>query len=151
VTVDIDLLAIYLHLAWAAARRRRPLVRDRLLVLAGVVAIRLDLPEVAAYCRQKILEHNPAHLVRRWPSLEAALQHADFQSLLQRIGRRYPRERAEQMIDSLGLVRGRERDTYQGDLEYAAALLETNVDQLRHALRRQSNHPDNPDNPANTP
>jgi hypothetical protein len=119
----IDILALYLHLARASELRRRPHVHDRLLVLAGVVAARMPLPRIAAYCRHKVLEHNPRHAVGRWPRLAEALEDPDFQSLLRTLQRRYPLEKAESLLANLGLERGRERDTYYTDEEYAAALL----------------------------
>ena len=119
----IDILALYLHLARASELRRRPHVHDRLLVLAGVIAARMPLPRIAAYCRHKVLEHNPRHAVGRWPRLADALEDPEFQSLLRSLQRRYPFEKAESMLASLGIERGRERDAYYTDEEYAAALL----------------------------
>ena len=59
----VDVLGLYLHLARASLQRRRPHVSDRLLVIAGAVAAQMQLPKIAAYCRYKILKHNPRHLV----------------------------------------------------------------------------------------
>ena len=126
----IDLLALYLHLACASQLRRRPHVRDRLLVLAGVVAARIDLPRIAAYCRQQVLTHNPRHAIGRWPTLAEALEWEDFQSLLRTLQRRYPLEKAEGLLASLGIERGREREVYYTDEEYAAALLGTSPREL---------------------
>ena len=50
-------LGMYLHLARASQQRQRPLVRDRLLVLAGAIAVEMGLNGIAAYCRQQILDH----------------------------------------------------------------------------------------------
>ena len=49
------LLSIYLHLAAASDRRRRPHVRDRLLLLAGAMAAQMGLLPIAACCRQRVL------------------------------------------------------------------------------------------------
>ena len=119
----IDVLASYLHLARASQLRQRPHVRDRLLVLAGVAAARLSLARIAAYCRHLVLQHNPRHLLGRWATVDEALQQEDFLSLLRTLQRRYPWERAEQMLARLGIERGHERDAYYTDEEYAAALL----------------------------
>jgi hypothetical protein len=88
------------------------------------------MPRVSRLCRQRILEHNPNHAVRRWDSVEEALDDADFLPLLRTIQRKYPLERAERMIDSLAIERGHERDTYFTDEEYAASLLGATLDQL---------------------
>ena len=71
-------LGVYLHLAQASQRRRRPLVRDRMLLLAGVTAANLQLDPVDAYCRRMILEHNPRHFLQRWPSFAEALVDDEF-------------------------------------------------------------------------
>ncbi len=124
-------LGIYLHLARASERRMRPLVRDRLLVLAGVTAAEMNLPAVAAYCRQKVLSHNPGHMLRRWPTIEQALKDDRFTHLTRQLLRRYPAEKAERMLNNLGIIMGRERESYYSDLEYAAALLGMSTESLR--------------------
>ena len=60
-----------------------PLMRSRMLVLAGSLAAELELPSVAAYCRDQILRQNPRHLVRRWPTLGVALEHGRVSGLSQ--------------------------------------------------------------------
>lgn len=127
---SIHQLGVYLHLARASQRRNRPHVRDRLLVLAGVIAARLDLCPVAAYCRYAVLQHNPAHMLRRWPTIGAALEDEDFVHLLRQLQRRYPQEKAERMLSTLGIDMARERDAYYSDSEYAAALLGVSPESL---------------------
>jgi hypothetical protein len=112
-------------LARASEQRRRPLVRDKMLLLAGVIAARMDLPHIAAYCRKRILEHNRGHMIRRWPTLADALGDDDFLALLRQAQRRYPLEKAERMLANLGIDMAHERETYYTDNEYAAALLGT--------------------------
>ena len=126
----IDILALYLHLATASEKRRRPHVRDRLLIIAASIAARCRLPRIAGYCRLTVLKHNPRHLIRRWQTVEQALQDSDFLHLLKSLQRRYPQEKAERLLDTLGIERGRERDAYYSDEEYAASLLGTNLAQL---------------------
>ncbi len=116
-------LGVYLHLAQASLRRRRPLVRDRMLLLAGVTAASMQLDTLAAYCRNAILEHNPQHMVRRWASLPEALVDDEFLAFLRQIRRKYPPEKAERLLDSLGVEMAQERATYYSDVEYAAAIL----------------------------
>ena len=62
-------LGMYLHLARASKLRQQPLVRAKLLVLAGVQAEAMGLDEISALCRHRILSQNPRHLVRRWPTM----------------------------------------------------------------------------------
>ena len=118
-------LILYLHLARAAELRRRPLARDKLLMMAAVAAVENGLDRLAAFCRAKILENNPGHLLRRYPDFATALKDERFQTLLVRVERSYSRERAEHMLHSLGIELARERDVYKDENEYAAALLGT--------------------------
>lgn len=121
---------MYLHLARASEARQRMHVRDRLLVVAAVLASRNELPRIAAYCRERILKHNPAHLIQRWDTVFEAAGDPEFAHFLRHIERRYPPENAEGMMQSLGLELGRERQTYYNYEEYAASLLGTNQDEL---------------------
>ncbi|MBC8356313.1 MAG: hypothetical protein H8E66_30410 [Planctomycetes bacterium] len=127
---QVDRLAIFLHLARASEMRQRMHVRDRFLVLAAVLAARSDLPRIAAYCRQRIVQHNPQHIIQRWDTVWQAAGDPDFVHFLRHIERRYPHETAEGMLSSLGLEMGRERDTYYDDEEYAASLLGVSLDDL---------------------
>lgn len=128
------MLGMYLHLARASHVRRQPMVRDRLLLLAGVQAEQMGLGPISDLCRHKILAHNARHLVRSWPTLNAALADEEFQSYLKQLHRRYSREKIEHMLHALGIELGREREAYFDDLEYAAALLDTRPDSIAGIL-----------------
>jgi rare lipoprotein A (peptidoglycan hydrolase) len=121
---------MYLHLARASELRRRPQVRDRLLVVSAAAAQRIGLTRIAAYCRYRVLESNPHHLIRRWDTIETALDEPDFLHFLKQLQRRYPQERAEQMLSDLEIEMGRERETYFTDEEYAASLLSVTPEKL---------------------
>lgn len=129
-TTTVDRLGLYLHLARAARMRRRPLVRDRMLVLAGMLAHEADLPRVAAACRREILLHNANHVVGRYNSFAAAAEDEAFQTFYRRLAQRFPPEKAEHMLNSLGIVRGEERASYFDDEEYAASLLGQKTEEL---------------------
>lgn len=126
----VDLLGMYLHLARAAAQRQRPLVRDRLLVLAAAIAADLQLPTIAACCRAKVLEHNPGHLLARWPTVVEASEQDEFTALRRQLVRKYSPERVEQLMQSLKIEWQSERAAYYSDEEYAAALLGLTVADL---------------------
>ena len=96
-------LGMYLQLARAAGVRGQAGIRDKLLILAGVTANELDHDDVAAQCRQRILEHNPQHLIRRWPSFAEALADDEFLVYLKQQLRRYSAERVEHLLAQLGV------------------------------------------------
>jgi len=125
-----DELGLFLHLARASELRRQPMVRDRLLVIAAAIAAERGLSQIAAFCRHKVLKHNPGHLLRRWPNVETAADDEAFQTYVRQMRRRYAREKAEQILSSLGIEMGRERQTYYTDHEYAAAILGTTPEAL---------------------
>ena len=127
---NIHLLGLYLQLAQASKKRQRPFVRDRLLLLAGVTAVTAGLSTIAACCRDEILQNNPQHMIRRWVSMEDALADVNFRQLVQQNLRRYPLEKAEQMLTSLGIDMSHESESYYSEYEYAAALLGTTPDIL---------------------
>lgn len=123
-------LGMYLHLARASQQRRRPLVRDKMLVLAGSVAAQRGLQQVAACCRQRVLDHNPGHLIGQYATFAAALEDERFQTFLRKLRRDFTLEKAEHMLDSLGIQLAGERDTYYTDHEYAASLLGVSTEDL---------------------
>lgn len=129
-TPPVELLGLYLHLARASRRRMRPHACDRLLVLSAALAAQMGLSRISAACRARVLAHNPKHMLHRWQSLEVALQDEDFQHFLRHLQRRYPLEKAERMLDQLGIIRGNERAAYFSDEEYAAALLDETLESL---------------------
>ena len=135
--LPIELLGMYLHLARAAENRRQPLVRDRVLLLAAVIAAQIDLAPIAAACRELILAHNPGHLVGRWPSIGAALGEEDFQALVSQLSTRYGPERVERLVEQLGIERAGERAVYASDGEFAAALLGLNWHELLQRYRSE--------------
>jgi hypothetical protein len=130
----VDLLGLYLHLARASRQRMRPHVADRLLIIAGTIAARMKLPDIAAYCRRLVLDHNPNHLLRRWATFDAALRDDDFLPFLRVQQRRYPQERAERLLQKLGIDMAHERASYFSDAEYAAALLGSTPESIRTAI-----------------
>lgn len=127
----VEELAIYLHLARASQQRGRPLVRDRLLVLAGVRAAGLGLDRVYQLCRRRILIHNPAHLLHDFARLPPPGADERLDALLAQLERKFPREKAEHMLRSLGIQLAGERATYRDAEEYALSLLDATADELQ--------------------
>lgn len=146
-----DELALYLHLARASEVRRRPLVRDKLLVLAGKTDLEMRLEPIAEHCRAKVLAHNPGHILRNYATLADALADETFRSFFKRLSQAYPRERAEHMLRSLGIQLAGERHVYADELEYAAALLGTTPERLGDIARQSAAVATNNAEPANSP
>lgn len=126
----IELLGLYLRLAAASERRLRPQVTDRLLILIGAMAAELNLPVVAAGCRDRILKHNPQHLIKNYATFEDASSNVDFETFIKQLWRRYSAETVERHIQELEIETGNERQAYFSDEEYALSLLST-VRQIR--------------------
>ncbi len=131
---------MYLHLACASRMRQQPLIRAKLLVLAGVQAEEMGLGEISALCRHRILSQNPRHLIGRWPSIGEALGTEPFQAHLRQLKRRYSSEKVEHMVHSLGIEMGNEREAYFSDSEYAAALLSTKVEAIADIVAQDPRH-----------
>lgn len=96
-------MLVYSRLAELSQSRGQLLPRDRFLLIAGAAALRAGYPAVATRCRELILEHNPAHLAGRFTSLAEAMADGDFQALLLRTERNCPFEKAEHLLEGLGL------------------------------------------------
>lgn len=133
-----EVLGLYLHLARASEQRQRWLVRDKMLVLAAATAAEMGLATVAAFCREKVLQHNTGHLVGHFTTIEAALEDEDFQVYLNRLRRRYSRERAEHILGTLGISQANERNSYYTDYEYAAALMGKTPEELDRRFSQQA-------------
>ena len=123
-------LVLYLRLAQAFKNRLLMADRDRALLLAGVRATRLGMPAVAEFCRRLILQHNPGHMVRRWDSVERALQDDDFLHLLRQVQRKLPIERAESMLVELGDSCDVRPTDYPDDLGFVAAVMGVDAEWL---------------------
>lgn len=98
-----------------------------MLLLAGMEAARLQFHQLSQYCRSIILENNPKHFVGRWDSIAKGMLDEKFARLTAPIKKRYPLERAEQMLQTLGIDISNERATYFDDVEYAASILDVDI------------------------
>ncbi|HVA47523.1 MAG TPA: hypothetical protein VNH11_14225 [Pirellulales bacterium] len=112
---------LYLELARAAKIRNRPWDRDKLLLLAGMVAAERGRHTVASLCRREILAHNPGHLIGRYPKFADALDDERFTRYVAQLRRSYTPERCEHMLASLGIDPQERRGRFVDFDEYAAA------------------------------
>jgi hypothetical protein len=99
-------MVAFVKLAGLAQTRKQLIPRDKLLLLAGVAACRSGYPSVAGRCRELVLAHNPAHLVKRYVSLCDALRDEAFDSYYRQLSRFCSYERAEHFLDQLALAPG---------------------------------------------
>src|SRR5262245_45285348 len=93
----------FCKLAGISQSRRQLGPRDKFLILAGVAAARSGWPAVAERCRELVLAHNPAHLLRRHPTFAGALRDDDFQPYLKRLARFCSYEKAEHYLSQMEL------------------------------------------------
>ncbi len=132
----IEVLAMYLELARASAKRQRPLVSARFLVLSMSMACQMGLERIARYCRTLILEQNPHHLVRNWLPSDGS-DAENLLSLTQQLKRRYPLERAEQLLSQLNICVEDESHLFADHEEYAAHVLGETPQSIAAKLDRE--------------
>lgn len=94
---DAAMLA-YVKLAGVSQDRKQLSPRDKFLVLAASAACRAGWPAVAERCRELVLTHNAAHLLRKHASFQDALLDTDFQTYLKQTERFCPYEKAEYLL-----------------------------------------------------
>lgn len=94
-------IRIYQELATCYEQIGEAQVRDRFLVLAAEAALSAGRPEEAETIRGRLLQLNPHHLLKPYASLTQAMQSADVKSYVEGLRRTYPRENAEQLLESI--------------------------------------------------
>lgn len=93
--------ALYTQLAEKYHGKGRFQERDRFLILAADTAWNAGDVAKAEALRRRIMEYNPSHLLKPYPSLEAALKSPDILAYVQQLRRGYPRERALELLKEL--------------------------------------------------
>ena len=119
----LDELVLFLRLAQAYKQKLLLLDRDRALVAAASCAQLNQMPAVAEFCRQLILQNNHGHMVRKWNSMEEALEEPDFTHFLKQIQRKMPTEVAESKLLEIGYSCDVKREDYQDDEQFVAAVM----------------------------
>ncbi len=97
---DAAMLA-FVKLAGVSQSREQLGPRDKFLVLAGTAASRGNHPAVARRCRELLLAHNPAHLLKRYETFEQALEDDEFRMYLRQLVRFCSYEKAEHHLSQL--------------------------------------------------
>ncbi len=92
----------FARLAEISQQKRQFTQRDKFLLLTGISACRSGWIEIAARCRELVLAHNPAHLIRRFDSLPDALRSEDFEAFRRQLDRFCTFEKAEHLLSEMG-------------------------------------------------
>lgn len=93
--------------------------RDRFLILAADAAWNGGQPDAAEGYRRRILEYNPNHLLRPYPSFADALKSPDILAYVQQLRRGYPRDRALELMKELDLQDPRQKPRTDDDFKIA--------------------------------
>jgi len=92
---------VYEDLAEWEHQNGTPQARDRFLILAADAALTAGLTEEAERFRSRLLEYNPHHLLRPYPSLKDAMKSSDVYSYIADLRGNYPLGESEQLLASL--------------------------------------------------
>jgi len=116
----------FAKLAGLSQTRQQLGPRDKFLVLAAVAACHGRHPQIATHCRELVLAHNPAHLLKRFESIDSALAEDEFQAFLKQLARFCSFEKAEHLLSQLGQSVDLPPKSKPADLEaYVLKLLDT--------------------------
>jgi hypothetical protein len=91
---------IYEELAEMYERQGQAKLRDWFLVLAADAALSAGRPNEAERFRGRLLQINPHHLLKPFPSMGDALKSPDVQGYIVELRRAYPPQAAEQLLES---------------------------------------------------
>ncbi len=116
-------LILYLRLAQAYRSKLQMSDRDRALVLAGTCAHVMQMPAVAEFCRQLILQNNQGHMLRKYESFGHAVEDPDFGVFLKQVRRKLSPERGESQLVELDYECDVRRSDYETDEEFTAAVM----------------------------
>lgn len=126
-----DEMILYLRLAQAYRSRLKLPDRDRALLMAGVCAHVNQMPQIAAFCRQLILQNNPGHMLRKYESIAEAVEDSDFGHFVKQVRRKISPEKAEAQIVNLDYQCDVRRTDYESDEHFAAAVMGVDADWVK--------------------
>ena len=118
-----DEMILYLRLAQAFKARLQMSDRDRALVLAGTCAHVMQMPAIAEFCRQLILQNNQGHMLRKYTCFAEAVEDSDFGFFVKQVRRKLSPERGEAQLVELGYECDVRRTDYDNNEEFAAAVM----------------------------
>jgi hypothetical protein len=92
---------VYADLAEWEHQHGSPQARDRFLILAADAALTAGLTDEAEQFRGRLLETNPHHLLRPYPSLADAMKSSDVYGYIADLRGTYPSDEAEKLLAAL--------------------------------------------------
>ena len=116
-------LILYLRLSQALKEHRKMQDRDKALVIAGTCASMLEMKTIANFCRSVVLQRNHGHMLKRWSSIQEALEFEDFHMLLKQIRKKMCDETAMEMLEDLDYRCDVNIADYDSNESFAAAVL----------------------------
>jgi hypothetical protein len=93
-------IALYEELSEWYERQGQAKLRDWFLVLAADAALSAGRKDEAERFRARLLQLNPHHLLKPFPSMADALKSPDVQGYVVELRRAYPPQAAEQLLES---------------------------------------------------
>jgi hypothetical protein len=97
---------VYRELAENYGRQGQTQMRDRFLFLAADAAFSAGQPDEADNLRNRLLQHNPHHLLKPFNSFSDAMKSVDIRNYLAALKRSHPFEQAEHHLETMGRTAG---------------------------------------------
>jgi hypothetical protein len=94
-------VSIYRELADLYQQQGQSQLRDRFLLLAALAAHESGNASEADRLRQRLLQHNPHHLIKPFSNFAEAMRSPDVQTYVRDLKQSYPPETAQQMLAGL--------------------------------------------------
>ncbi len=113
----------FARLAALSARKQQLIGRDKFLILAGAAACRAGWPEVADRCRELVLQNNKLHIVGHNSTFADAMRDDDFKMFANKLDRFCTFERAEHLLEDLGIEIELPADSQKNAGDFALSLL----------------------------
>ena len=109
---------IYEELAGLEEQRAAPQMRDRFLILAADAALTHGLRDEAERLRARLLQSNPHHLLRPYPSMPEALKSSDVSNDIADLRHTYPPDEAARRLGLLQAGQEELEETVPGGATY---------------------------------
>ena len=94
-------MTAFARLAEISQQKQQFPQRDKFLLLAGIAACHAGWLDIAQQCRAIVLEHNPQHLVGRYPTFPDAIRSDNFETFHKSLERFCTFEKAEHLLGDI--------------------------------------------------